>query len=79
MQHKSSAVLCNDYNERILLHSISYKTHKLMIASFAFLHVYLIKKQMMIIQTYSMKLKIKKKTEYLFEFDNFEIIIYNIT
>ena len=50
-----------------------------MIASFAILHLQLIKKQMMIIQTYSMKLKIKKKTEYLFEFDNFEIIIYNIT
>jgi len=50
-----------------------------MIASFAILHVQLIKKQMMIIQTYSMKLKIQKKTEYLFEFDNFAIIIYNIT
>ena len=50
-----------------------------MIASFAILHVQLIKKQMMIIQTYSMRLKIQKKTEYLFEFGNFTIIIYNIT
>ena len=50
-----------------------------MIASFAILHVQLIKKQMMIIQTYSMKLKIQKKTGYLFEFGNFAIIIYNIT
>ena len=50
-----------------------------MIASFAILLIQLIKKQMMIIQTYSMKLKIQKKTEYLFEFDNFTIIIYNIT
>ena len=50
-----------------------------MIASFAILLIHLIKKQMMIIQTYSMRLKIKKKIEYLFEFDNFEIIIYNIT
>ena len=61
------------------MHVSFYKTHKLTNQSFAILHLDFIKKQMMIIQTYSMKLKIQKKTEYLFEFDNFEIIIYNIT
>ena len=51
--HKFCVVLDNGYNERILMHVSFYKTRKLTNQSFAILHLDFIKKQMMIIQTYS--------------------------
>jgi len=55
--YKFCVVLHNGCSEKILLPVFSYKTHKLMNPSFAILHQYLIKKQMMIIEIYSIIIK----------------------
>ena len=53
MMNAFCVVLYNGYNERILMHVSFYKTHKLTNQSFAILNLDFIKKQVMIIQTYS--------------------------